>query len=158
MILGLIAGGWLRITEPGGKKVLRFIVAGAISLAIGVILDLTGICPSVKRIWTPSWVLVSGGICMLFLAAFYFIIDFKGFSAWSFPFRVIGANSIVAYFLADAWGVSQYPHRMLETHLGKETFDYFGPDFHAVFIGFVILAIWWLILYWLYRKKIFVKI
>jgi predicted acyltransferase len=158
MIFGLIAGGWLRNSESNGKKTIRFIIAGFVALTVGLLLDYTGICPSVKRIWTPAWVLVSGGICMFFLAAFYFIIDVKGFAAWSFPLRVIGANSIVAYFLADAWGASEYPHDMLHAHFGKESFDYFGPQFHYLFLGVVILAIWWLILYWLYRKKIFVKI
>ncbi len=175
MILGLIAGGWPRRdeadskkkccmllwlgpVEPGSKKVLRMIIAGVGFLALGLVLDATGICPNVKRIWSPSWVLVSGGICFLFLSLFYFVIDVQGFSAWSFPLRVVGANSIVAYFLSDALGYSGYLHKALTTHLGPKTFEFFGPQYYELTLGFTILAIYWLVLYWMYRKRIFVKI
>jgi len=71
MILGLLAGGSLRRTGPGRAKSLWLCTAGAIGLAAGWGLDELGICPVVKRIWNPSWVLYSGGWCFLFLAAFY---------------------------------------------------------------------------------------
>src|SRR6266851_2163691 len=69
MILGLIAGRWLRERVPIGKLV----VAGIIGIAAGALLHFAGICPVVKRIWTLSWTLFSGGICFLFLAAFLWI-------------------------------------------------------------------------------------
>src|SRR5437763_11935636 len=74
MILGLIAGDRLRRGDPGRATVGWFVVTGAICLALGLAADEFGLCPSVKRIWTPSWVLVSGGWCYLFLAAFYGVI------------------------------------------------------------------------------------
>ena len=53
-----------------------------------------------KRIWTPSWTLFSGGICFLFTAAFSWVIDMKGYRKWAFPLVVIGMNSIAAYLIA----------------------------------------------------------
>ena len=69
---------------------------GALLLGIGLALHEIDVCPCVKRIWTPSWTLYSGGWCFLLLAGFYAIIDAGHISSWSFPLRVIGANSIAA--------------------------------------------------------------
>ena len=87
MILGLLAGGVLRRPWRGWSKVLWLVVAGAGRLAAGWGLGELGICPVVKRIWTPSWVLFSGGWCFLFLAGFYAILDLLGFRSWAFPFE-----------------------------------------------------------------------
>ena len=62
MILGLVAGRWYRTFAPI-IPLKRFVVAGVIGIAAGLLLHFTGICPVVKRIWTPSWTLFSGGIC-----------------------------------------------------------------------------------------------
>ena len=68
MILGLVAGRWLRESAPRDSDARSLLRAGAIGIASGWSLHFTGICPVVKRIWTPSWTLFSGGICFLFLA------------------------------------------------------------------------------------------
>ncbi len=78
MILGLIAGGVLRQDRPAWYKIIWLTVAGVVFTALGYELGELGVCPVVKRIWTPSWVLFSGGLCFLFLAAFYAIIDGLG--------------------------------------------------------------------------------
>ncbi len=101
MILGLLAGGVLRRPWRGGSKVLWLIVAGLVGLAAGWGLGELGVCPVVKRIWTPTWVLFSGGWCFLFLAGFYAVLDLVGFRFWAFPLQVIGMNSIAAYCMAE---------------------------------------------------------
>src|SRR5690606_13493412 len=78
MILGLLAGGWLHAGRSQKAKLVRLTLVGAACLCLGLMADHTGVCPSVKRIWTPSWVLVSGGWCFLFLSAFYYVVDLKG--------------------------------------------------------------------------------
>src|SRR5437899_2661344 len=65
MILGLIAGDWLRQEGSARAKLGRLTVAGLVCLAAGWAADFTGVCPSVKRIWTPAWTLYSGGWCFL---------------------------------------------------------------------------------------------
>ena len=57
----------------------KLLVAGWIGVASGLLLHFVGICPIVKRIWTPSWTLFSGGLCFFFLALFCFVVDMKGF-------------------------------------------------------------------------------
>ena len=91
MILGLIAGGWLRASAPT-IPLRRLIVAGVAGLALGGLLHVTGVCPVVKRIWTPSWTLFSGGWCFLLLAAFCWVIETRGYRKWAFPLVVIGAQ------------------------------------------------------------------
>jgi len=95
MILGLIAGRWLREASPR-VPMKRLLIAGAIGLAGGALLHLSGICPVVKRIWTPGWTVFSGGACFLLLAAFSWVLDVKGYRRWAFPLIVIGMNSIAA--------------------------------------------------------------
>ena len=75
-----------------------------------IFLHFTHICPVVKRIWTPSWTLFSGGACFLLLAAFSWLIDVRGRKKWAFPLVVIGMNSIVAYVLqSKSPGLSNAP-------------------------------------------------
>lgn len=94
MILGLLAGQWLKDREGHKQTVVRLFVAGAVCFALGLLLHTLGICPSVKKIWTPAWTLYSGGWCFWFMAAFYLTVDASGHRIWAFPLVVIGANSI----------------------------------------------------------------
>jgi len=74
MILGLAAGRWLRAEAPK-IPMKRLAIAGGAGIAVGALLHFTGICPVVKRIWTPSWTLFSGGLCFLFLAGFCWLTE-----------------------------------------------------------------------------------
>lgn len=156
MLLGLIAGGWLLDEASPGKKTARLVVAGLLGLAIGQALHYSGICPSVKRIWTPSWALFSGGWCFLLLAGFYAVMDIGRFQAWAFPLRVIGMNSIAAYCIAHLF--DHFIPAALETHLGKDIFRSFGEAYEPLLLGLAVLFIYWLILFWMYRRKIFLRI
>jgi predicted acyltransferase len=162
MVLGLLAGGVLRQGGRGGRIVSTLILAGMATLAAGLALDYFGICPTVKRIWTPAWTLVSGGWCFLTLALFYMLIDWPGWSRWSFPLRVIGMNSIVAYCLADlrinGGGLGRFIVESIKTHSRQDIFTKFGPAYEQFAAGVIVLVVFWLILYWMYRKKLFVRI
>ena len=158
MILGLLAGNLMRdaSTRPI-RKILILIGAGLAGLAVGALLDWTGICPSVKRIWTPSWVLFSGGWCCLLLAFFYFVLDVNGWRTWAFPLTVVGMNSIAMYCLADG-GFHGFIVSALHTHLGGQFFgNKFGSYAPIVEASFALLGLW-LICLWMYRRKIFLRI
>lgn len=155
MILGLAAGRWLRGFAPR-IPMKRLLIAGVIGIAAGVLLHVTGICPVVKRIWTPSWTLFSGGICFLFLAAFCWIIELKGYKKWAFPLVVVGMNSIAAYVLADGFG--RFVVNTLHIHLGHRVFQIFGTALEPLTTGIVMLLIYWAILYRMYQRKLFLKI
>lgn len=156
MILGLIAGNWLRDSTSPQAKLRRFVLFGLSCLIAGLLLDLVGVCPSVKRIWTPTWVLVSGGWCCLLLAGFYCAIDLLHWRSWSHPLRVFGANAIVAYVMAHS--LEPFVVSTLHTHFGSASFRTLGDQFEPTLIGCAVLLVYCLILLWLYRQKVFIKI
>ena len=157
MLLGLFAGKVLKEDRPQKKKLTFFITMGLGLLLTGAVLHFTGINPIVKRIWTPAWTIFSGGVCCLFLAFFYGIVDVANKKKWSFFLMAIGANSIAAYCIADG-GIRSFIANSLYIHLGA-TYDHiFGAPYATLVKGVLVLFFIWLILYWMYKKKIFIKI
>ena len=156
MILGLIAGTVLRSAREPGAKIRWLVIAGLVGLFTGWALGALGIVPVVKRIWTPSWVLFSGGWCFLLLAAFYWVVDVMKVKGWAFPLVVIGVNSIAAYVIAHLF--DGFIEKALTTHLGSGVFNAFGTAYQPFVHGFATLGVMWLILYWMYRRKLFLKI
>jgi predicted acyltransferase len=156
MILGLLGGDLLRRPMRAWLKLLVLVVLGLASLGAGWGLEALGVCPVVKRIWTPSWVLYSGGFCFLFLAFFHAVIDLLGLKSWAFPLRVIGANSIAAYCLSHL--LNDFIVSSLKTHLGQNVFQVFGLIYEPFVQGVATLLILWLILFWMYRRKLYVRI
>jgi len=188
----LLAGGVARESREGWKKLLTFVVAGLAGLGLGWAANHFGICPNVKRIWTPSWVLFSGGWCLLILALFYLVMDLGKLRAWAFPWTVIGMNSIAAYCLAH--GFDGYLAKNLKTHLGNnwdaraatwlmqrfskpsipegttpeeaatlvqqaaDQATQLGAIYAPLVSGTVLLTLLWLILFWMYRRKVFVRV
>jgi predicted acyltransferase len=155
MILGLIAGGWLRGSAPK-IPLKKFAIAGVIGIAASFVLHFLGLCPIVKRIWTPSWTLFSGGVCFLFLAAFCWLIEVKSWKKWSFPLIVIGMNSIAAYCMAHLF--ERFFIDTFRIHLGRNAFDIFGTGVAPFVQGWAVLACFWAILYWMYQRKLFLRI
>ena len=155
MLLGLRAGEWFRSAAPK-IPVRRLFVAGLVLIASGVLFHALGVCPIVKRIWTPGWTLFSGGVCFLFLAAFSWVIDVKGYRRWAFPLVVVGMNSIAAYFIASLW--ESFIVSSLHIHLGYHIFQLFGKALEPLMLGIAVMSIYWLILFWMYRKRIFLRI
>jgi predicted acyltransferase len=155
MILGLIAGRWLKAAAPR-IPFERLVVAGVAGLALGALLHYTGICPVVKRIWTPSWTIFSGGACFLLLAAFCWVIEARGYRKWAFPLVVIGMNSIAAYLIAHLF--EEFIVSSFRTHLGAGVFGIFGAGLQPLVQGLAILTVYWLILFWMYRRKLFLRI
>jgi len=156
MILGLIAGGVISSERGPWAKVNWLLIAGIIGLVSGAVIGWLDICPVVKRIWTPSWTLYSGGWCFLLLAGFYLTIDVIGFRSWAFPLVVIGMNSIAAYCMAHLF--DGFVSKNLLTHLGKNAFKVFGDAYEPFVHGAAVLLVLWLMLFWMYRCKIFLRI
>lgn len=156
MLLGLIAGNFLKSDKTPKEKIKIFVILGVSGLVLGLLLNWSGICPNVKRIWTPTWVLFSGGWCFLFLAFFYWIVDVLQKRNWFFFLTVIGMNSIAAYVIAD--GFNSYVSKSLTIHLGQNYAAIFGEPYQTLVHGALILLIDWLILKWMYNKKLFIRI
>jgi predicted acyltransferase len=157
MILGLFAGLWLTGGGSERGKVGLLALAGLGLLAVGYALGAAGVCPVVKKIWTPSWVLFSGGWCFLLLAAFHALTDATGYGGWSYPLRVIGANSIFIY-VVDHLPVKGFILDSVRTHFGKDVFAAFGPEYVDLTQGATVLLVYWLVLWWMYARKVFVRV
>jgi heparan-alpha-glucosaminide N-acetyltransferase len=156
MILGLLAGGVLRSARDAAARIRWLAVAGLAGIASGWALGALGICPVVKRIWTPSFTLWSGGVCFLITAAAYWLVDVVGRRRWAFPLVVIGMNSIAAYCLYElgARGIGAF----LKTHLGEGAFRVAGDPYLPFLHGLAVMALMWLVLFWMYRRRIFLRI
>jgi len=156
MLLGLFAGNWLKAELRPAQRLKRLLLASVICFVVGQLLHQLGLCPIVKRIWTPSWVLFSGGWCFLIMAVFYVIVDWCGLKKWAFPLIVIGMNSIAAYVIAHLIG--DFTLSNIRTHFGREIFAIAGEKLTLLCEGVVLLATYWLILFWMYRRKLFLRI
>jgi heparan-alpha-glucosaminide N-acetyltransferase len=156
MMLGMWAGQWLMTPRTTIEKLKGLLVAGVALALAGLLLQWLHVCPIVKRIWTSSYTLYSGGLVVLMLAAFYALIEWKGWRRWSFPLLVIGANSIAVYVMS--WTIEHFVSSALVRHLGTAPFAVFGPPFEPVLRGAAVLLVFWSILFWMYRRRIFLRI
>jgi predicted acyltransferase len=155
MLLGVIAGRWSLQAAPK-IPLRRFLLAAAGLIALGLLFHFTGICPIVKRIWTPSWTLFSGGVCFLFLTAFSWFVDVKRNRRAVFPLVVVGMNSIAAYLIAEL--CHDFVENSFRIHLGMRVLNVLGAGLEPLVLGMLTLLTYWLALYWMHRKKIFVRI
>jgi heparan-alpha-glucosaminide N-acetyltransferase len=155
MLLGLAAGRWFLEASPR-IPLRRFLIAAATLIAAGLLLHLTGVCPIVKRIWTPAWTLFSGGVCFLFLAAFCWIVDIRKHRGLAFPLVVVGMNSIAAYLIANL--CEDFIQSSFRINLGMGALNLFGAAVEPTVLGALTLATYWLILYWMFRRKLFLRI
>jgi heparan-alpha-glucosaminide N-acetyltransferase len=165
MLLGLIAGRALR--DSGADAAARggqgpvipmrwLLLTGAGLIAAGLVLHVAGLNPIVKRIWTPSWTLFSGGLCYLLLAGFSWVIDVRRYRRWAFPLVVIGLNSIAAYLIAHLW--EHFISSSVKTHFGQHVFERLGTGLAPLVEGIVVLTGYWLVLYWMYKRKLFLRV
>jgi heparan-alpha-glucosaminide N-acetyltransferase len=156
MLFGLMSGELLRTRLAHWQKIGLLVLAGLLLLGGGYALDYYAICPSIKRIWTPAWALFSTGWCLLILAGLYTVIDAIGWRRWSFPLAVVGMNSIAIYCMSQL--LKPWTSRTLRTHFGQSLFDVFGEANQPIVQSTLVGLVFWLICYWMYRQKVFIRI
>lgn len=175
MILGLMAGGWLRTTWSAASHCVALIGSGFLLLLVGIacdpaivpipgLADVQSLCPIVKRIWTPSWVLFSGGWSLLMLGGFHLIIEAWGARRWAFPLVVVGSNSIAIYVMSQLLG--PWVDTTVKTHLAALDAGT-GWTLVSAITGGLLWPVWrsllrltfyWLVCWYLYSSRIFIKI
>jgi predicted acyltransferase len=151
-MLGVFAGLLLRSAKSARQKLLWLMWLGLGCLAAGLVWSTW--FPIIKDRWTSTFVLFAGGWSYLLLALFYFIIDFCGYRKWAFPFTVIGMNAIVAYMTANLFG---HAFRLMAEVFVGGLKQYVGGWYPALASLGELFAIW-LVLYWLYRNRTFIKV
>ena len=149
-MMGVLAGHWLRSARSQGRKVLGLVGAGVASLGAGWLWSL--VFPVVKNIWSSSFVLVAGGWSLLLLALFYLVIDVLGYRKWAFFFTVIGANSITIYLARHFFKFRDVG--LIFTHGFINYLGAWKP--FTIELGAVVSG--WMLLYYLYRQKIFLRV
>jgi predicted acyltransferase len=156
-IWGVLAGKLLLSELTDKVKIKWLLFFGVTFLLIGFGMDLT-ITPIIKRIATSTFVYVSGGYCLLFLACSYWWIDVKAHKKGLHFFTVIGMNSIFIYLfieiVADRW-FAEYIHAF-----GKGLLPYLGgtPNIIGIISALAVFILEWKMCEFLYKKKIFFKI
>ncbi|KAG4080531.1 hypothetical protein HA402_013989 [Bradysia odoriphaga] len=151
-MLGILTGNLLKNNPMAPvKKVGVMALTGIVFLVLAQIWNLD--FPINKNLWTSSFVLQVGGISLLLLALFYYVIDIAGYKKWAFFFRVIGMNSILIYISGHFidWG---YTNNALFKWLGQLVGDPFG----AVALAISLVLVKWCFLYFMYKKKVFLKV
>ncbi len=156
MIFGLMAGELLRGQLDPNQKVRRLVLGGLVLATLGVLLQFLGICPIVKKIWTPSFGLLSTGLCLLVLAFLYALIDIKKWQSWAMPAVIVGRNSIAMYcmiYMTAAWWLDT-----LNRHLGTVPFQFLGNTYQMLLDNLAVGLCLWLIIYWMHLRKIYLRI
>ena len=156
MILGLVAGHILRSDREPLAKLSRLLLAAAAGLVTGAFLGWSGICPIVKAIWTPSWVLFSGGWCFLFMALFYYCVDLRGTTSRGVPARS-SWHELHLCVCADE-RLPGVRIRGIRRIVGEAPFQMLGSAYQPLVYGLTIVVWYWLVLYALYRARWFVRI
>ncbi|WP_321332241.1 DUF5009 domain-containing protein [uncultured Bacteroides sp.] len=151
-LLGMICGNYLmRIQITPSRKAFTLFLFGVALLVLSVVTEI--IIPYNKALWSSSFVLLTGGISILLLSLFYWVIDVLHFTRWSFFFRVIGLNSIAIYIaqrIVDFYGIDSFFLSGVATRI--------LPGIQSLLLSAGYVAVCWLFLWFLYKKNIFIKV
>jgi predicted acyltransferase len=151
-LAGIIAGNYLKNnSDASSKKSGMMALAGLVSLGIAQLWSID--FPINKNLWSSSFVMHTVGFSLLLFALFHYIIDVRGYTKWAFFFKVIGMNSILIYMSGKfiSWS---YANKGFFQWLG----DLIGDPYNAVAMAISVVFIKWIFLYFLYQKKIFLKV
>lgn len=153
-IWGVLAGQWIMSDRSPAKKVRVLALTGAAAVVAGF--ALTPVSPMIKRICTGSFVIASGGFCLLMLAFSYWLIDVKRIRAWAVFFNIVGMNSLFIYLFTQTGGTSWLAH--LVEPFAKGFLGWTGELPTEIIISLAAWALLWAMCFWLYRRKILIKI
>ena len=154
VMLGNFAGAMMKAADTikrRRKASVNMAAAGIVLVAAGLLWGMQ--MPIIKRLWTCSMTLFSGGVCFILMALFYWIVDVRGHSRGLGWLKIYGMNSIIAYVLGEAVNFRSVAASLcygLEHHIGREWYN--------VWLTFANYAIVFLILLAMYRRRVFVKI
>lgn len=153
-LLGMLGGTVLRAERlTGSRRTLVLFGLAALSLVLTFVFIYALGMPIVKKIWTSSFILAAAAYSYAMLALFYWIVDVKGWKRWSFYFQVIGLNSITIYMLMNSGVIGS-----LRRFIFNGTIDAVPKNCTQFVAGFATQITCWLVLYFLYRKKLFLKV
>jgi predicted acyltransferase len=152
-LLGIFCGNLLRTDDAAisrQRKSVLLVAIGLSCLAGGWLWDF--VFPINKNLWTSSFVLFAGGWSVLALTAFYWVIDTLGYKRWAWVLAVIGMNSILIYLAQHFIDFEHTSHALF-----GGVFKYFPTSTQSVLEAIGLVVVEWLFLWFLYKKKVFLK-
>jgi predicted acyltransferase len=151
-LLGILAGNFIKNGSfSGSKKSLYMFLAGVVSILLALVWNMD--FPINKNLWTSSFVLLAGGVSLILLSIFYYIIDVLGYKKWAFFFKVIGMNSILIY-ISSRFINWEYATNGFFKWLVQLT----SSPYDKVVFAICFVLVEWAFLYFLYRKKVFLRV
>jgi predicted acyltransferase len=150
-VMGSLAGDVLRSDRKESKKLQILLLAGIAGILIGLLWGLH--FPINKHLWSSSFIMLTAGMAFLILSLFYYVIDVLKYQSWAFFFQVIGMNSLTIYL---AYHFIDFEHTSHALFAGL-----YAPvpeQFHDALEALGALVLVWSMMYFLYKKKIFIKI
>ena len=165
VLLGVFAGEWLRSKRPSPETTRGLLFAGTAGVVVGLAWDLA--FPINKPLWTSSYVVFTAGMAALALALCYWLVDVRGYRAWTLPFLVFGVNAITAYFLSSLMAQVLDSVRLgtdgadtsVKGWIYENAFASWLSPVNAS-LGFALsFVLFWMAVMWvLYRQRIFIKV
>ena len=167
VILGSLTGNLIQAASNLKSSIHKVLSMGAAAILLGKIWGI--FFPINKYLWTSSYVLFTSGLAMIFLAVLLWLIDIRGKRKWAYPFVVLGMNSLFVYILSGIW-VKTYVYLIRITAPDGSVINGYKWLYNQLFVpvagylnGSLLFAIthvfiFWIILFLLYRKRIFIKI
>jgi len=165
VLIGFLIGTMIKTAEDHKDNTQRMAVLGALLIIFGW--GWGFVFPINKQLWTSSYVLYTSGIATVVLAGLIWLVDVKGLKTWTKPFVIFGANAIFLYAASSIWAKIllkirfELDGKMISGYgyLYQTVFQPFAGDLNGSFLFALFhVFMFWLILAWMYRKKIFIKI
>jgi len=149
--LGVFSGELVRSQLSGGRKTLC--LAGFVALLLALGLAWQPWCPCIKKLWTPTFALFAGAYSAAMFALFHWLCDVMRWRRWTFPFRVIGMNSITIYLL-----MRFVPFNTVSGGLFGGVASWGNADWARLVVALGQVFVEWIVLWYLYRKNTFLKV
>ncbi len=151
-LFGVFVGRHMKLYQHEAKRLLTHLIsAGLLLVALGYLWGL--VFPINKSLWTSSFTLLTSGYSILLLTLFYAVIDVLKIQRWAVFFAVIGTNSIIVYL-----GTSLVNWQYIANSLFGGVIQYVPTQWQAVLQIIALLLVQWWVLWWLYQRKIFIKV
>ena len=150
-MLGMLTGMFIQRYKATSRTALTLFVAGVVSALLGA--GWNTFYPINKALWSSSFVLAVAGYSLIMFALFYYIIDVRGWKKWDLYFKVIGMNSILIYMAPRFIDFSKLNRRLFEGVYSLLPEQYYDV---AETLGYMLVL--WLFMYFMYKKKVFLKV
>jgi predicted acyltransferase len=165
-LMGVLAGFWLRAPVTDGQRIVVLAAAGVAGMAVGLAWDLA--FPINKNLWTSSYAWFTGGAGAFGLALCYYVVDVRRSRWWTKPFVVLGVNAIALFMLSGisakllllvkVVGRAGKPVSLYAT-VYRRVFEPMASPYNAsLLFALAYLAALYVILWAMYRRRIFLKV